>query len=142
MKVEEYEFLGKPDVSNEVADSPNFNWKRRASQNEFKRGICMIFATDEEIANIEDGKFIDWYKEHSKYYHFNNDWKKKFKGSEFLIPVVDKEIETRIRMETADFVTRLYTIKDGVCDIDLAIEEYNKKAKLIERKSKAEPESS
>lgn len=128
MENEEYKFLGKPDVSNGASDDPNFNWKKRASQNEFKRGICMIFATDEEIADIKESEFNDWYKEHSKYYHFNKDWKKKFKGSEFLIPVVEEEIGIRLRMQDGDFHGKLRGIKEGTYDMDEVIAEYKSKA--------------
>ena len=132
MKDEEYKFLGKPDTSNQASDDPNFNWEKHASQNQFQRSHSIISATDQEIENLMEVEFKDWFEEKSKFYHFYNDWKKKFKGSEFLIPVVEKEIIIRLRMLYGDFAAKLFGIKEGDYDIDKVIAQYQ---------SKAEPEA-
>ena len=128
MENEEYEFLGKPDISNMMSSDPNHDWEKHASRNEFKRGACMIFATDEQIEGMTEEEFPDWYKEKSNFYHFYDDWKKKFKGSEFLIHVVEKEMKIRKRMLIADFVIQLSMIKDKSRDIYAVIAEYKASA--------------
>jgi hypothetical protein len=128
MEAEEYKFLGKPDVSNMMSPDPDFDWKQHARQNEFQRGASIICVTDEDIHKMKGHEFNMWFKERSKYYHFYDEWKKKFKGSEFLIPVVEEEIATRLRMETFDFGAKLMGLKEGAYNIDELIEEYRQKA--------------
>lgn len=113
MGEKEYRFGGKPDTSRMKTDDPDFDWKSYADTNQFVRGHCIIHATDKDIDDLSEENFEEWYEEHSKVYHFPNDWKKKFKGSEFLIPVVEKEFETRKSMLTGDFIIDLKMIDEG-----------------------------
>lgn len=112
MQKEGWEFLGKPDVGSEESSAP-IDWKNRAQQNQFKRGMCLTFATDQEIDDLAEEQFDIWFDDHAGVYYFKNDWKKKFKGSEFLIPVVEKEIELREKFAREDILIRLQMIRDS-----------------------------
>lgn len=117
-----WEFIGKPDVSTEMSTDPNTNWEERAKQNQYKRSMFIIYATDEDIEKLDMTTFYEWFKEMSRGFWFPNDWRKAFKGSEFLEPVVEKEIRMSKHMTLNDLLADLHYVKEGRKSIDEVIE--------------------
>ena len=120
---EGWKCIGKPDVANEMSCDQNVDWESRAKQIQYQRGMCLIFTTDEEIEQFNDESFIKWFIKKSSGYYFRDDWKKAFKGSEFLIPVVEKELEQRKKSNMDDALRNLFMIQRGNLTIDTAIDD-------------------
>ena len=125
MEEEEWKYKGKPDTRSMMSPDPDFNWKKHSEQNQYQRGICIIGATDEEIEAIDEDKFPEWFEEHRMGYHFYEDWKKKFKGSEFLIPVVERELDMRKLFTYQEVEGRLLMVKHGNQTIDEVISHFS-----------------
>lgn len=119
---ENWEYQGKPDISNSASDDPDFNWENYSEQNQYIRGNCFISITDEEIEKLSENNFDSWFKEKSQYYYFKDDWKKAFKGSEFLIPIVEKELENRKRFQMQKQIITLEYIKNNITTCDKEID--------------------
>lgn len=93
--------------------------------NEFKRGNFLVYVEDTSIENCTDEGFDDYFKELTKGYHFYDDWKKAFIGSEFLIPVVEKELKEREYMMISRHYSNLKMVQNGHMSLEEAIGWYD-----------------
>lgn len=129
-----WEFLGKPDVTKMASTDPNENWELVARRNELCRSGCLSWITDEEIEAIPEDGFELWFENNlADKYYFKGDWKHKFKGSEFLIPVVEKELKQNERYFVSSKVfPKLFDLKEGKCTADDLINEVKKYLEIKE----------
>lgn len=122
MKLEEYELIdfGFDNDCSYSSDGP-INLK---PSNRFERGSFSVFVSDEEIGYLDEKGFDSFFSGLTKGFHFYEDWKKAFKGSEFLIPVVEQELDKRKSLLIQQFTSKLYGIKDSYYTVDEVMEQY------------------
>jgi hypothetical protein len=90
------------------------------------RDIRLGRANRDKIEALKEDDFDKFFTELTTVFHFWDDWKADFKGSEFLIPTVEKEMETRKRFLNMQFFNKLSGMKEGFYTLDGLIEEYKK----------------
>lgn len=85
---------------------------------QFKRGRFILHFYEKDIEHITEDLFDDVFKSRTAHIHFFEDWKDAFVGSEFLIPVVEKEMDVREHMLCQKIVANLAAIKNGLGTVD------------------------
>jgi hypothetical protein len=133
-KVDDYENAMSP------VGSPRINMD---GNNGFWRGAFPSFGTfikDEDIEKLDEKDFDAFFRKQTKSFWFPDDWKKHFKGSEFLISIVEKEIIEREAMRYGSVYGDLKSVQAGFKTLDDSISYYEEQWKKCNEKLKLENE--
>lgn len=132
MKNEGWELLEPVDTSRGMVlrSEPQVEYKK--FDYSFQRGCFIVNVYDRDVVPLADDDFDAYLKRITTGFHFFDDWKKAFVGSEFLIPVVEEELNQRLIMNLHSFSTKLFSVAQGLCtledvkkDIDTRLEALN-----------------
>lgn len=102
------------------------------------KGNVIIHIADKDICELVESNFDEFLSKHLVGFHFFDDWKKKFVGSEFLIPIVEKELLVREQLLVSRFHSRLFGIKEGFFNLEESIQHYNERMETINAQIKNE----
>jgi hypothetical protein len=109
-----------PDYSNTISPKESIV-VGKTPDNGFWKGSYGVFVRNEDIEMLLEGNFEAFFEKLTGAFHFWDDWKESFKGSEFLIPVVEKELKIREHFAEQKLYNRLVGLKEGMYDLDESI---------------------
>lgn len=95
MQTRDWTYEGRPQTENtefHSSSSKSLDLAQDDGVSQFRRSNSIIFIKDCEIFDLIESEFYNFFFNRTSIFHFKDDWMKEFKGSEFLIPVVDNEL--------------------------------------------------